>query len=73
MMAMAEELTPRERETAELASSGLSNKQIAQMLGLTEGTVKQHLNNVFAKLGIRSRGHLILHAQKLRQFKHRLG
>jgi two-component system, NarL family, nitrate/nitrite response regulator NarL len=60
------ELTPREHETAALATSGLSNKQIAHMLGLTEGSVKQHLHSVFAKLGIQNRVHLILHAERLR-------
>jgi DNA-binding NarL/FixJ family response regulator len=60
------ELTPREHETAALATSGLSNKQIAHMLGLTEASVKQHLHRVFAKLGIQNRIHLILHADRLR-------
>jgi DNA-binding NarL/FixJ family response regulator len=61
------ELTPREYETAALAASGLSNKQIAQTLGLAEGTIKLHLHSVFIKLGIHRRAHLILHAERLRQ------
>jgi two-component system nitrate/nitrite response regulator NarL len=68
IMAIAEsrsELTPREHETAALVASGLSNKKIAQMLGLTEGTIKQHLHSVFIKLGIRRREHLILQAKRL--------
>jgi two-component system nitrate/nitrite response regulator NarP len=60
------ELTPREHETAALVASGLSNKQIAKMLGLTEGTIKQHLHSVFVKLGIHRREHLILQAERLR-------
>ena len=70
IMAIAEsrpELTQREHETAALVASGMSNKQIARTLGVTEGTIKQHLHSVFAKLGIHSRGHLILHARELRQ------
>jgi two-component system nitrate/nitrite response regulator NarL len=61
------ELTPREYETAALASSGMSNKQIAHMLGLTEGSVKQHLHRVFTKLGVQNRIHLMLQAGRLRQ------
>jgi two-component system nitrate/nitrite response regulator NarL len=61
------ELTLREHETAALVASGLSNKQIAQILGLTEGTVKQHLHSVFVKLGIQRREHLILQGKRLRQ------
>jgi two-component system nitrate/nitrite response regulator NarL len=60
-------LTPREHEAAALATSGLSNREIARMLGLTEGTVKLHLHSVFIKLGIQRRTHLILYAEKLRQ------
>jgi two-component system nitrate/nitrite response regulator NarL len=60
------ELTPREHEAAALASSGLSNKQIAHLLGLTEESVKQHLHRVFMKLGIQRRVHLILQAERLR-------
>ncbi len=60
------ELTPREHETAALVASGLTNKQIAQTLGLTEGTVKLHLHSVFVKLGIHRRAHLILHAESFR-------
>lgn len=45
-------LTPREAETVALVREGLSNKQIAQRLGVREDTVKKHLHNVFAKLGV---------------------
>jgi DNA-binding CsgD family transcriptional regulator len=44
---------------AALATSGLSNKQIAHMLGLSEGSAKQHLHRAFMKLGIQRRAHLI--------------
>jgi DNA-binding CsgD family transcriptional regulator len=52
------ELTDMERRTAELASSGLSNKEIAGQLFVTVHTVEVHLSRAYAKLGIRSRGQL---------------
>ncbi|GAA1864506.1 LuxR C-terminal-related transcriptional regulator [Asanoa iriomotensis] len=48
-------LTERELEVLELLCQGLSNASIAQQLWLTEKTVKNHLNHIFAKLGVRSR------------------
>lgn len=48
-------LTPREREIAGLACSGLSNRLIARQLGAGEGTVKIHLHNIFQKLRINNR------------------
>ena len=52
------ELTTTERRVAELASSGLTNKEIAQTLVVTVSTVEFHLSNTYAKLGIRSRSQL---------------
>jgi DNA-binding NarL/FixJ family response regulator len=49
------DLTPAERRVAELAAEGLANKEIAQELSVTVGTVEFHLSNVYAKLGVRSR------------------
>jgi two-component system nitrate/nitrite response regulator NarL len=43
-------LTAREREVIMLVTEGLTNKGIARRLNLTEGTVKIHLHNIFAKL-----------------------
>jgi len=54
------DLTRRQRELVELVGRGLRNKEIADELGLTEGTVKIHLHKIYAKLGIRSRSQLIL-------------
>ena len=45
-------LTPREVEVARLAAKGQSNKEIAHSLGITEGTIKVHLNAIFRKLGV---------------------
>ncbi|MCS6940671.1 MAG: response regulator transcription factor [Roseiflexaceae bacterium] len=50
-----EPLTARERDVLELVSQGLSNKQIAQKLQISEHTVKFHLSSIFAKLGVSSR------------------
>jgi DNA-binding NarL/FixJ family response regulator len=53
-------LSPREREVALLVARGLTNKEVACELGLSEGTVKIHLHNIFAKLGAKSRYNLIV-------------
>ncbi|MET9624504.1 response regulator transcription factor [Streptomyces sp. NPDC006464] len=50
-----EVLSPRELEVIALVAAGLSNRRTATQLGLTEGTVKRHLRNIFAKLGATSR------------------
>ena len=51
-------LTLRQREVARAAIDGLSNREIAVMLGLTEGTVKNHLHHVFRVLGVSNRTQL---------------
>lgn len=48
-------LTAREREIMALVADGLSNREIARSCFLAEKTVKNHLNRVFAKLGVRTR------------------
>jgi DNA-binding CsgD family transcriptional regulator len=48
-------LSPRERQVLELAGQALSNAQIGARLYITEGTVKRHLTNIYAKLGAVSR------------------
>jgi two-component system, NarL family, nitrate/nitrite response regulator NarL len=53
-------LSPRELEVASLVARGLSNKQFARSLGITESTVKIHLNSIFRKLGATNRYKLIL-------------
>lgn len=49
------ELTPREREVVFLVAGGKTNAQIAAQLWVTPATVKKHLENVYAKLGVSSR------------------
>ncbi len=48
-----------------LVASGLSNREIAQDLVLATGTVKKHTNNIFTKLGVRSRTEAVAHAREL--------
>ena len=59
-------LTLRERQVMDLVADGLSNKEVAQQLALTEGTVKIHLHSIFHKTGISNRttlAALALHLQ----------
>jgi DNA-binding NarL/FixJ family response regulator len=51
-------LTPRQREIALLAATGLSNKQIGERLLLSPRTVSTHLYQLFPKLGVSSRAAL---------------
>jgi two-component system, NarL family, response regulator len=48
-------LTPRELEVLRLAAKGLRNREIANVIGRTEGTVKEHLKHVMEKLGAADR------------------
>lgn len=53
--ARMKDLTEREREILGHIASGLSNKQIARVLGISDGTVKVHIKNLLRKLGAHSR------------------
>lgn len=53
-------LSQRERQVAEAASRGSTNKEIARAMGITERTVKAHLSAAFEKLGVRDRMQLAL-------------
>jgi DNA-binding CsgD family transcriptional regulator/tetratricopeptide (TPR) repeat protein/type II secretory pathway predicted ATPase ExeA len=55
---LLDELTPRERETAELAARGLTDREIAEALFLSIRTVHAHLRSAYAKLGVAGRGEL---------------
>jgi len=52
---LVEELTPRESEVLQLLAEGLSNRAIAYRLGISEHTVKFHVNAIMSKLGAQSR------------------
>lgn len=55
-------LTPREEQVVALVADGLSNREVAQELNLSEHTVKKYLFRIFDKLGISSRVELVLYA-----------
>lgn len=59
------QLTPKETEVLHLLRGGATNKQIARLMGLTEGTVKVHMNRILSKMGVRTRTEAILLALKL--------
>jgi two-component system nitrate/nitrite response regulator NarL len=59
-------LTAREIEVVRMVARGLRNKEIADQLSITEGTVKAHLRTIFEKLGVDSRMKLILYAREMR-------
>jgi ATP/maltotriose-dependent transcriptional regulator MalT len=48
-------LTPREREVLALVAEGLTNRQIAERLVISEGTAIRHVSNIFGKLGVTNR------------------
>jgi DNA-binding CsgD family transcriptional regulator len=51
----AHALSPREREVVALVAQGLTNREIAHVLWISTGTVRKHLDNVYDKLGVRTR------------------
>lgn len=53
-------LSNREAEVAELVTQGLSNKEVANQLFVTEKTVKFHLTNIYKKMNVKSRAQLIV-------------
>jgi two-component system nitrate/nitrite response regulator NarL len=57
-------LTAREIEVVRMVARGLRNKEIADLLSITEGTVKAHLRTIFEKLAIDSRTKLIVYARE---------
>lgn len=57
-------LTPRELEVVRMVAQGLRNREIAERLFISEGTVKIHLHNTYDKLGVDGRLELLLYAQE---------
>jgi DNA-binding NarL/FixJ family response regulator len=55
-------LSPREEEVMRLVAEGLGNREIAELLGLSEHTIKNYLFHIFDKLGISNRVELVLYA-----------
>ncbi len=61
-------LTDRETEILRLMAGGYSNKEIANSLGVAEGTVKNHVSNILSKMGVRDRTRAVLKAFELKLF-----
>lgn len=62
---LVEELTPRETEVLQLLADGLTNKAIGQNLGISEHTVKFHVNAILSKLQAQSRTEAVVRASRL--------
>lgn len=63
------QLSPREEEVLSLMAKGLSNEAIAGQLSISEGTVKNHVSNLYSKLGMRSRAEAVAWAWGHRKLK----
>ena len=64
-VSLIEPLTARELEVLQLLAAGLTNKEIAQRLGISDHTVKFHVNGILGKLGAETRTEAVVHAAKL--------
>jgi DNA-binding NarL/FixJ family response regulator len=58
-------LSERETEILRLMAGGFSNREIANSLGVAEGTIKNHVSNILSKLGVRDRTRAVLKAFEL--------
>ncbi|MEJ3749419.1 response regulator transcription factor [Actinomycetes bacterium KLBMP 9797] len=65
-LAAMRHLTDRERQVGELIARGMSNSDIARALGISRYTVKVHVSNILAKLGLPDRVHIVLAWSRLR-------
>jgi DNA-binding NarL/FixJ family response regulator len=61
---LTEELTPRETEVLQLLAEGLTNKAIADRLGISRHTVKFHVNAILTKLNAQSRTEAVVRATR---------
>lgn len=62
---LPENLTKKEMEVLACMTAGMSNREIAESLGITEATVKTHVSTIFAKLGVRDRIRAVLRGLEL--------
>jgi two-component system nitrate/nitrite response regulator NarL len=61
---LIEDLTPREHEVLQVLAEGRSNREIAQRLGVTEHTVKSHVDAILGKLGAHTRTEAVARAAR---------
>ena len=57
-------LTNREVEVLRLIATGATNREVADSLVISEGTVKNHLSNIFSRLGLRDRTQAVMYARE---------
>jgi DNA-binding NarL/FixJ family response regulator len=62
--AMVESLTKREREIVSLIAEGLTNRELANRLCISEATIRTHLTSIFLKLGVTDRLKLVVYAYR---------
>ena len=62
-------MTSREKEIFDLLVSNYATKDIAEKLGISEKTVRNHISNVIQKLGVQSRTQAILELIKIKELK----
>jgi DNA-binding NarL/FixJ family response regulator len=58
------DLTPREQQVLQLLAQGAENREIANSLGISERTVKNHITNILTRLGLKNRTQAALWAQR---------
>jgi DNA-binding NarL/FixJ family response regulator len=63
-------LSPREIDILRLVAGGYSNKEVARLLGIASGTVKNHISETLRKLDARDRTHAVQKAQAARLLSH---
>ena len=63
------QLSARQQQVVTLVCDGLSNRDIAEKLGVTEGTIKIHLHAIYEKLGVLSRIELMIALADRRRLK----
>ncbi len=62
---LPEPLTRREKEILELVCDGATNKEIAERLFLSISTVKNHIHNIYGKIGVGNRAQAIIRVQEI--------
>jgi LuxR family maltose regulon positive regulatory protein len=69
MQLLIEPLTTREVEVLKLIEAGCSNQDVAAQLVISNATVKRHISNIYAKLGVKSRTQAVAISKELRIFE----